>query len=378
MEKQTPLVYKLVAYMLFFILLIYCLIQAKHILYPISFALLISYLLFPITSFLEERLKFPRALAILLVIVLMMSAFYGIIILMVTQVGKLMSDFPILKNQALLNLDAIQIFIENRFGITQTTQDVWIKHRILILMEDGNKILGSFIAKASGTLGNILLMPIFAFFMLFYRDRAQIFITKIIEAKRGKLTDRLLKLVSKVTIKYVSGIIIVVIILSISHSITLSIIGLKYAIVIGIISGMFSLIPYFGTLVGGVVPIFFAVLTHTNPFAALWILIYYIVIMFIDHNILTPTIVGGNVHLNPFITIISIIVGATVWGIPGMIVVVPVIAVIKIICDNIPSLEPWGYILGADSKNIVPFEKLKKLALKRQEKRKKIIMFNHL
>jgi len=371
MEQKTPLVFRLTTYLLFFILLIYCLIEAKHILYPIVFGLLIAYLIFPITNFLEERLKFPRALATLLVLVLIMGSVYGLIILMVTQIGKLMSDFPALKQQAMLNLDAIQLFIENKFGITQTVQDVWIKQRMIIMMEDGNKFLGTFITKASGTLGSIVLMPIFAFFMLFYRDRAQTFINKIIASKQGKLTDRLLKLTSKVTIKYVSGVIIVVIILSITHSISLSIIGLKYAVIIGIISGMFSFIPYFGTLVGGVVPILFAILTHTNPFAALWILIYYIIILFIDHNILTPTIVGGNVHLNPFITIISIIAGGLVWGVAGMIVVVPAIAVIKIVCDNIPSLEPWGYILGADTKNNVPFEKLKKMAIKRQEKRNK-------
>jgi predicted PurR-regulated permease PerM len=136
--------------------------------------------------------------------------------------------------------------------------------------------------------------------------------------------------------------------LAIIHSTVLSIIGIKYAVVLGIIAACFSFIPYFGTIVSGVLPVAFTLFAEENPYLAIAVLAYYVIISLIDHNILTPSIVGGNVHLNPFITILSIIVGAMIWGIPGMIIVVPVMAVVKIICDNVEDLKPVGYILGVD------------------------------
>jgi predicted PurR-regulated permease PerM len=371
MEKQAPLIQKLTLYLLFFILLVYILVEAKHILYPIAFGILIAYVLFPASRILEEKLKFPRALAILLCLIVSIGIIYGIVNIIVSQFSYLIKDFPVLKKQALVNFVSIQSFIEHRFGITNEAQDIWIKEQISKIFEGGDEFGKVVFSKATGTLGSFILMPIFAFFMLFYRDRARNFIMQIVAQKRGKLTENLLKQISKVTIKYVTGIMIVVVILSISHSIALSLMGLKFAIIIGIVSGLFSFIPYFGTIASSVIPILFALMSHENPLVAVWILCYYIGIMFIDHNILTPTIVGGNVHLNPFITILSIIIGGMIWGIPGMVVIVPTIAIIKIICDNVDGLAPWGYILGG-VKNKVPLEKLRKLVTQRQQKSEKL------
>jgi len=368
MKTQLALIQKLTYYLIFFILSIFVLIEAKHLLFPIAFGILIAYLIFPISKLLEEKLKFPRALAILVTLIVIIALLIELLNILLHQIGFLLADFPELKKQALLNVDAIQSFIENKFGVTDEAQDIWIKSKISEIFENGDKYVTLFLSKATGTIGSIILIPIFAFFMLFYRDEAQNFIMQIVKQKQGKLTEKLLKQISRVTIKYVGGIIVVVLIISVSHCISLSIMGLKYAIIIGILSGLFSFIPYFGTISGSIVPIVFSLLTYDNPLIIFWILGYYIVVMFIDHNVLTPLIVGGNVHLNPFITILSVIIGGMIWGIPGMLVVIPVIAIIKIICDNVEGLAPWGYILGAGKTVKVPFEKLRLIVQKRKLK----------
>lgn len=187
----------------------------------------------------------------------------------------------------------------------------------------------------------------------------------LVKSRNGKLTEKLLQQISKVTIKYVSGVITVVAILAISHSIALSIIGVKYAIILALLAASLSIIPYFGTMVSLLVPLLFAAITQDNPYVLLFIVLYFWAIIIIDHNILTPTIVGGNVSLNPFITILGIIIAGTIWQIAGMIVIVPTLAVVKIICDNVEKLKPWGYLLGSDPYKL-PFNELKKrLALKK-------------
>jgi predicted PurR-regulated permease PerM len=187
------------------------------------------------------------------------------------------------------------------------------------------------------------------------------------EKQNGKLTDNLLKQISKVTTRYVVGVLTDVAILATSHSIFLTIIGLKYSIAIGIMTAMLSFIPYFGTLVSGIIPFTFSLLISTNPYMPLLIILYFWIITFVDHNILIPTIIGGNVHLNPLITILSIIAAGTIWGIPGMIIVIPAIGIIKIICDNVEGLEPYGYVLGIET-NQKALNKLKDIWAKIKEK----------
>ena len=117
------------------------------------------------------------------------------------------------------------------------------------------------------------------------------------------------------------------------------------------------------------VPLTFSLILTNNPYEPMWIVIYYIIIIAIENNILTPTITGGSVHLNPLVTILGLILAATIWGIPGMILIIPTLGVIKIICDNIEGLEPYGYILGIDKKtkkNFI-FSKLKKLKKAKDE-----------
>jgi len=225
-------------------------------------------------------------------------------------------------------------------------------------------ILSNIAKGASGTIEAMLFIPIFTFFMLFFRDRGKIFVLKLAEKGNSKLTETVLEKISKVTIKYIVGLMTVVLILGVSHSIALSIIGVKYAIPLAILAALFSFIPYFGTLVSALVPITFSLILSPNPYQPLFIVIYFIIITFVDHNILTPSITGGNVNLNPLATIIGLIISAHIWGIPGMIIIVPTLAVIKIVCDSVDGLEPYGYILGVKEHGF-DFGKIKRIFKKK-------------
>jgi predicted PurR-regulated permease PerM len=190
------------------------------------------------------------------------------------------------------------------------------------------------------------------------------------EKQHSKLTDSLIRQISSVTTRYVVGVLIDVMILATLHSIFLSLIGMKYAVALGVMTASLSFIPYFGTLVSGVIPFTFSILISPNPYTPLFIIAYFWLITFVDHNILIPTIIGGNVHLNPLITILSIIAAGVVWGIPGMIIIIPTIGVIKIICDNIENLEPYGYVLGIDT-NQKNLRKISEIIAKIKEKEDK-------
>jgi len=169
----------------------------------------------------------------------------------------------------------------------------------------------------------------------------------MVPERSKRMTVNILREISTVAARYMGGVTIVVLILCVINSTGLVIIGVEYAILLGIVSAFFNFIPYFGTLMGGLVPFLFVLASTEQPFHyGIRVAILYLVVQFTENYILTPNIVGGNVKINPMIIIIGLIAGGMVWGIPGMLVVVPFLAILKIIFSHIPGLQPVAFLLG--------------------------------
>jgi predicted PurR-regulated permease PerM len=155
-----------------------------------------------------------------------------------------------------------------------------------------------------------------------------------------------LREIATVVTRYMLGVTTVVLILCIFNSVGLLIIGIKYPVLLGVISALFSFIPYFGNFIGGLVPLLFSLLTEDSLGRTFRILIFVYIIHFFENNILSPNIVGNNIRLNPFVIILGLIIGAMIWGIPGMLVTIPLLAILKIILKRIPDMQPYSYLLG--------------------------------
>jgi predicted PurR-regulated permease PerM len=179
---------------------------------------------------------------------------------------------------------------------------------------------------------------------------------------KQKVTIKILRDISMVASKYMGGVVIVVFILCVLNSLGLYIIGFRYPIVMGIISALFNFIPYFGTLMGGAVPLLFALLVQ-DPVIAGRVVILFIIIQFTENNILTPNIVGGNVKISPFFIIVGLVMAAMIWGIPGMLVIIPVLAIMKIVFKNIDELQPYAFLLSTrgTQKHSINVKNLKKI-----------------
>jgi putative permease len=124
-------------------------------------------------------------------------------------------------------------------------------------------------------------------------------------------------------------------------------IGIKYAVLLGIIVGLFNIIPYLGIFSA----LFLSVLVTfaTGPVTnAVEVGVSVIAIHLVDANVLLPAVVGSKVRLNALITFLGIILGEMMWGLSGMFLSIPMMAIFKIIFDRIESTKPWGYLLGGD------------------------------
>jgi len=123
-------------------------------------------------------------------------------------------------------------------------------------------------------------------------------------------------------------------------------IGVKYALLLGLITGLFNIIPYIGIFTSLVLSTIITIGTAAATIKVVLVIVTIVGMHLIDSNILLPIIVGSKVKINALITVIGVIIGEMFWGIPGMFLSIPVIAISKVVFDRIESLKPWGMLLG--------------------------------
>lgn len=371
MKKDLPLNIRFALFLFTLILVMFAIIQAKDFLFPVFIGILIAYLLYPICNFLEKH-KIPRIIAILLCIILAFGIVTSIVIFFYKRFAIMLGDFPTLKAHALANIEALQSYIETTLNIEDNTIERLLKLRVASIFDEGTPFFNILFTATAGTVFRILIMPVYVFLFLFYRTKFAYFILMLAPREKKQRTINILRDVSQVATRYMGGVITVVLILCVVNSTGLLIMGVRYAFIFGIIAALFNFIPHFGTLIGSTIPITFILLTG-EPSTALKVMIMFIIVQFLENNLLTPNIVGYNIRINPFFIILGLIVAALVWGIAGMLIVVPFLAVVKIVSRHIPSLAPYSFLLGLRGARRHAFtgSNLKKFFTRKKNKTKK-------
>lgn len=341
----VPMVTRFVILLLFWVMVYHLMITFKTLLIPLVFGILFAFLLHPVAARFESW-GIPRILANLIAIILCIGVVYGVMLFMRSQLTVLLDDLPALRARASANINDLYNGLRAKVGLPP---DPAQRPGITALIGDAFDREGDSMENTMrGTINTIVaigIMPVYIFMFLYYRDKYNRFILMLVDEKDHRLTRRITRRISAVTGNYMSGIFIVVLILCFINSIGFYIIGLEYAILLGIIAAICNSIPYFGTIIGYLIALLFAFMTGSADQAGL-VVLQFVIVQFTENNILTPNIVGGKVRINPFFVILAVITGGMVWGVAGMFVSVPLLAMVKVTCDVIPSLRPWSFLLG--------------------------------
>ncbi|MGB3617712.1 MAG: AI-2E family transporter [Catalinimonas sp.] len=324
---------------------VFALIAARTLLYPLALAVLFAYLIYPVAARLE-RWGWPRIPANLVSILVLMCVAGGVSYVLYMQFSAFADDVPDMQVQAWENIYELMYRIEGITGIPAADQRAWFDERVAGFGSGDGQQLRRFFFATTSTLVAVGLQPVYIFFLLYYRDKFRQFVMMVVPQHRQNDIAAALDDISLVTGRYMGGLFLVVSILCVLNSTGLYLIGIRYALLFGIVSALINLIPYFGTLAGGAVPLVFALLLEDSPHYAGYVALFFLVIQFVENNILTPNIVGGQVRINPLFIILSLIVGSLIWGLPGMFVAVPYLAMFKIICSYVPKLRPISYLIG--------------------------------
>jgi predicted PurR-regulated permease PerM len=182
--------------------------------------------------------------------------------------------------------------------------------------------------------------------MLYNKEQFYNFFMKLYRDEDDEKVRRVVDKIATVSQKYLTGRAMSVLIIATMYAVGLSLVGIKNAILLACIAAIMTLIPYLGTVLGGLFPVLMALATEDSVQPALYAAGVLFFIQTMDNYFIEPNIVGGEVNLNALTSIFSIIVGGLIWGVAGMILFLPMAAIVKIVCDNVTPLKPFGYILG--------------------------------
>lgn len=320
-------------------LIVAALILARQLLVPLFLSVLVAYLLYPPARWLEAH-KVPRIAANLMVIIGFIVLLVGLFIAIGALSSNLMENISEIRNQFASTIASLKESLTSSTGISEAQIDSMIES----VGETGQYLSQLFTATAN-TILNLVLLPVYTFLFLFYRNKIQEFIYMKINSNNNSAVHDIIEQASEVVPKYLKGLVIVCGILVVVNSLGFMFIGVEFAILLGIIAALFNLIPYIGTILGyGVVFLF--VLGTQSSTVAFYVAIQFFIIQFLENNILTPNITGSYVQINPFVTIFSLIAASTLWGLPGMLIIIPYLGLFKIVCENKDDLKPLNYLLG--------------------------------
>ncbi|WPU95978.1 AI-2E family transporter [Mucilaginibacter sabulilitoris] len=343
----APFYERLALTLIGFLALGYLIIIGKDLLDPMVFGFIFAILLLPVSEFLEKRCRLPRSASSLVSILLLVALVFGILYLVGSQISNVASDWPMLQNQVKQSLHDLQEWIQSTFNVNAANQLSYVDKTAKKIMASGTEVLGTTFGAISSLMLFYVFIMIFTFFILLYRRLLLRFIIWVFRDENTHVVMDIVENIQSILRQYILGLLLeMVIVAAVAISIFL-LIGIKYAALLGIIVGLFNIIPYIGIFTALLLS---AVITFAtgNIKETLFVVGGVITIHAVDANFLLPTIVGSKVRLNALISFIGIILGEMIWGLSGMFLSIPVIAIFKIIFDRIESLKPWGYLLGGD------------------------------
>ena len=364
---RLPFYIKLACVLFSLIAIGYLVILAKEILSPLIFSCLFSILLLPVASFFETKLHFPRSAASLLSVLLLLSLIGLLIYIIGSQIVDLAKDWPQFQAQISKTLWELRGWVQNHFNISRGKQLRVVNNATnKVMSADNTAVVGATVLSVSSILLFLIFTFIYSFFFLLYRRLIMKFLQSVFLDENKAIVHEIIEEVQYIIRKYIIGLLIEMGIVATGVSVTFSIMGVRYAILLGLITGLFNIIPYIGIFTALIISAVVALGTSADSTKVIWVVVTLVVTHLVDSNVLLPLVVGSKVRINALITVLGVVIGEMIWGIPGMFLSIPVIAVLKIIFDRVESLKPWGIILGDEEK------KQNKLATKLMIKKKQV------
>jgi predicted PurR-regulated permease PerM len=339
--QPSPFYFKSTIIILGLVLVSYALFTLADILAPIAFSFVIAILLNPLVNKLEQK-GVMRVIAIAISLFIGLVIIFGLIYFISSQVMNFGENLPELKVKFAEHSKQFQNWIAGNLKIPVDKQNKMLDDAA----NNSQSYLGKTLGSVLGMLGFFVLIPIYTFLLLFYKKLLINFLHEVfVNANTSQVSEVLNETKSAIQ-SYMVGLLLEALVVAIMNSTALLICGVQYAILLGVLGALLNMLPYIGGLVAITLPVLIAMVTKEGFTTPIAVVASYIFIQFIDNNFLVPFLVSSKVKINAFFSIVIVLLGGALWGISGMFLSIPFLAILKIIFDRLPEMKPWGKLLG--------------------------------
>lgn len=357
---------KIAANLIMLVLIVFICYTLQSIIVPILFSIILSVLILPLAERLEKW-GLGRVASSILTLIFFIILVCGIGYVLISQTINIGQDATdIVDKIRSLGLRILD-WASDKFHMSKNE----IIGRAETELSNSATSIGGYITGMINSIGNSLsfgiLVPIMIFFFLYYRDFFKEFFCRVFSSSPREEIENLIAKIYDVLQNYLVGLVTVMGIIAILNTIGLMLLGIDYSWFFGILAALLTIFPYVGIFIGSIIPALFALATKDSAWYAAGVIIWFQLVQTLEGNFITPKIVGGKANLNPFVSLLSFFLGGMLFGISGMILALPLLAILKVIFDSIPETQAYGFLLSEPDDTYVHSQKQKrKRELKRQ------------
>lgn len=318
---------------------------AQGIIVPIVFGIIIAILLHPVVNFFVRN-RINRIVAIVVTLFLTFLAIAAFVGLLFSQASMFSESWPSILEKFTKILNDSITSAAGYFDVDPQNIHDWIIKTKGELVNSSSAAIGQTLLIFGSGLVILFLIPVYVFIILYYQPLLIEFIRRLFASSNQSQVSEIVTQTKTLIQRYLVGLIIEGVLVAFLNSTALFMLGIQYALVLGIIGAFLNVIPYIGGIVAVALPMMIALATKSTAWYAIYVMLAYYIIQLIDNNYIVPIIVASKVKINALFSIIVVFVGNALWGIPGMFLSIPLLAIVKLICDHIEPLKPWGFLLG--------------------------------
>jgi predicted PurR-regulated permease PerM len=311
---------------------------------PVVLAAVLSMLFIRLCNYFESK-GMSRAVASLVCMLIFLASIALILVLLSIQLSSLAENIDEMKSRLYHMFNNFRNWINDTVGIDAKQQKEMIE-------QSGSNTGSMLFSFASGMMNvavNAVLVIVYMFLFLVYRKHIKQFILQLVARKEKAEAIDVVHKAGKVSQKYLSGLAAMIGLLWIMYGIGFSLIGVENAIFFAVLCGLLEIIPFVGNITGTSVTVLAVIAQGGGSDKIIFVLLTYFVVQFVQTYIIEPLVVGEQVNINPLFTIMALVLGEMVWGIPGMILAIPLMGMVKIVCDHHPDLQPYGFLIGPEN-----------------------------
>lgn len=324
------------------------LILAGSLVMPILFSGMIAILLNPMADKMESW-GIKRGLAAFLTVLIVSLLLLSLLSVIAIQSQEIVKELPQLVKEKdhIVDLTNLKESSEYIYDFIQEHVST-IEENLDQLRDTGLQLLQQGVTGVTDALTFLVLCPIYVFFMLLCKSNIYNFIRAYHPKKKKENKSDVITNVKNSLFKYLKGLFFIMTISGTLTFIGLYFLGIEYALFLGTLTALLTPIPYIGVFISAIIPLTMALITKDSIWYGAGVIFIFAAVQFLEGYVFTPKIMGDSININPLIIVLGLIIFGSLTGIIGMIMTVPLLAILKVIIDYYPHLKPWKLLLEDD------------------------------